>query len=71
MQVTTGNAASAIAFRNAVLKVVPKAVTKRVIDEIKQVALGKAIDLETRRQNMIAYFGKLVYRRRTSSPTAA
>ena len=59
MQVTTGNAASAIAFRNAVLKVVPKAVTKRVIDEIKQVALGKAIDLETRRQNMIAYFGKL------------
>lgn len=59
MQVTTGNAASAIAFRNAVLKVVPKAVTKRVIDEIKQVALGKSIDLETRRQNMIAYFGKL------------
>ena len=34
MQVTTGNAASAIAFRNAVLKVVPKAVTKRVINEI-------------------------------------
>ena len=59
MQGTTGNAASAIAFRNAVLKVVPKAVTKRVIDEIKQVALGKSIDLETRRQNMIAYFGKL------------
>ena len=55
----TITAASAIAFRNAVLKVVPKAVTKRVIDEIKQVALGKAIDLETRRQNMIAYFGKL------------
>ena len=59
MQVTTGNAASAIAFRNAVLKVVPKAVTKRVIDEIKQVALGQAIDLETRRTNMIAYFAKL------------
>lgn len=59
MQVTTGNAASSIAFRNAVLKVVPKAVTKRVVDEIKQVALGKAIDLETRRQNMIAYFAKL------------
>ena len=52
MQVTTGNAASAIAFRNAVLKVVPKAVTKRVIDEIKQVALGKAIALATRRQNI-------------------
>lgn len=59
MQVTTGNAASAIAFRNAVLKVVPKAVTKRIVDEIKQVAMGKSIDLETRRQNMIAYFNKL------------
>lgn len=59
MQVTTGNAASSIAFRNAVLKVVPKAVTKRVVDEIKQVALGKSIDLETRRQNMLAYFAKL------------
>jgi hypothetical protein len=59
MQVTTGNAASAIAFRNAVLKVVPKAVTKRVIDEIKQVAIGQSLDLETSRNRMIQYFGKL------------
>lgn len=59
MQVVTGNAASAIAFRNAVLKVVPKAVTKKVIDDVRQVALGNAIDLETSRQNMIAYFAKL------------
>lgn len=59
MQVVTGNAASAIAFRNAVLKVVPKALTKKVIDEVKQVSLGNAIDLETSRQNMIAYFAKL------------
>lgn len=59
MQVTTGNAASAIAFRNAVLKVVPKAVTKKVIEDVKQVALGKSLDLETSRQNMIAYFAKL------------
>jgi phosphoribosylformylglycinamidine (FGAM) synthase PurS component len=56
MQVVTGNAASAIAFRNAVLKVVPKAITKKVINEIKQVALGKSIDLETRRQRMVQYF---------------
>ena len=56
MQVVTGNAASAIAFRNAVLKVVPKAVTKKVINNIKQVAIGKSIDLETRRQRMIQYF---------------
>lgn len=59
MQVVTGNAASAIAFRNAVLKVVPKAITKRVIEDVKQVALGQSLDLETSRQNMIAYFTKL------------
>lgn len=56
MQVVTGNAASSIAFRNAVLKVVPKAVTKKVINQIKDVALGKSIDLETRRQRMVQYF---------------
>jgi hypothetical protein len=58
MQVVTGNAACAIAFRNAVLKVVPKAITKKAINNIKQVALGKAIDLETSRQNCIANFAK-------------
>lgn len=59
MQVTTGNAASAIAFRNAVLKVVPKAVTRRVINEVKGVAVGKSMDLESRRQNMLAYYAKI------------
>lgn len=58
MQVVTGNAASAIAFRNAVLKVVPKAVTKNVLNNVKQVALGKSIDLETSRQNAFANFKK-------------
>jgi hypothetical protein len=59
MQVMTGNAASAIAFRNAVLKVVPKAVTKRVINEVKDVAVGRSMDLESRRQNMLAYYAKI------------
>ena len=59
MQVVTGNAAASIAFRNAVLTVIPKAVTKRIINEVKQVALGHSIDLETSRQNIIGYFGKL------------
>lgn len=58
MQVVTGNAASAIAYRNAVLKVVPKAITKSVILRIKDVALGKAIDLETSRQNALANYKK-------------
>ena len=59
MQVVTGNAAASIAFRNAVLKVVPKAVIKKIIADVKQVALGQSLDLETSRQNMIQYFQKL------------
>lgn len=58
MQVVTGNAAASIAFRNAVLKVIPKAVTKRVIEEVKKVAMGQALDLETQRQTLIQYFAK-------------
>lgn len=56
MQVVTGNAASAIAFRNAVFKVIPKAVTKKVIGEIKQVAIGQANDLEQKRSATIKWF---------------
>lgn len=59
MQVVTGNAAASIAFRNAVLAVIPKAVTKKVINEVRKVALGQSIDLEQSRQNVIAYFAKL------------
>lgn len=58
MQVVTGNAASAIAFRNAVLKVVPKAVTKKVTDEIKAVAMGSTKDIATRRKAMLDYVKK-------------
>ena len=59
MQVMTGNAASAIAFRNAVLKVVPKAVTSSVIKAVKEVAVGKGLDMTTRRRNLIAFYGRL------------
>lgn len=59
MQVVTGNAASAIAFRNSVFKVIPKAVTKKVINDVKQVALGQSIDLETSRQRAIDHFKKI------------
>lgn len=58
MQVVTGNAAASIAFRNAVLAVIPKAVTKKVINEVKKVALGQSIDVETARQNCIANYAK-------------
>ena len=59
MQVVTGNAACAIAFRNAVLKVVPKAITKSIVKEVKKMALGASMDLQTTRQKMLAYFQKL------------
>lgn len=59
MQVVTGNAAASIAFRNAVLAVIPKAVTKKVINQVKQVALGQSIDLEQSRQNLLQYFNKI------------
>lgn len=59
MQIVTGNAASSIAFRNAVLSVIPKAVTKKIITEVRKVALGQEIDLEQRRTAVIDYFGKL------------
>lgn len=59
MQIVTGNAAASIAFRNAVLSVIPKAVTKNIILQVKQVALGQSIDLEQSRQNVIAYFAKI------------
>ena len=56
MQVVTGNAASAIAFRNAIFKVIPKAVTRKVVEEIKQIALGQTNDLEKRRTAMVKWF---------------
>lgn len=56
MQVVTGNAACSIAFRNAVLKVVPKALTASVIDEIKQVSIGQALDIATMRERVIGWF---------------
>lgn len=59
MQIVTGNAAASIAFRNAVLAVIPKAVTKKVINDVKKVALGQAIDLEQTRQKLMDYMHKL------------
>lgn len=59
MQVVTGNAACSIAFRNAVLAVIPKAITKKVISAVKEVALGQAIDLEQSRQNVLQYYSKI------------
>lgn len=59
MQVVTGNAAGAIAFRNAVFKVVPKAVISNAIAEIKGVLVkDTAQDFEEIKKKMFAVFAK-------------
>ena len=59
MQVVTGNAASAIAFRNAVLKVIPKAATQKVLTKVHARALSECTDVEMSRQGVIQYFTQL------------
>lgn len=56
MQVVTGNAACAIAMRNALFKVVPAALVKKVIEKAKKVSLGESMTLEQSRQKMLAYY---------------
>lgn len=59
MQVVTGNAACAIAYRNAVYKVVPYALVQEVYDKAKEVAIGKAETLVARRTKAVEYFKSL------------
>lgn len=56
MQVVTGNAAMAIAMRNAIFKVVPSAIFKRIIAKAKQVSLGQSLSLQEMRSKMMSYF---------------
>lgn len=58
MQIVAGNAATSIAFRNAVLAVIPKAITKKVVNDVKAVAMGQTLDLEQSRKNVIAYYNR-------------
>jgi hypothetical protein len=59
LQVLTGNAASAIAFRNAVFKVIPGAIVKPVAEKALQVAVGDIKTLEERRQRALRKFATL------------
>ena len=56
MQVVTGNAGCAIAFRNAVFKVVPFAMVQPIYDKAKEVAKGTAETLVKRRDKAVEYF---------------
>lgn len=59
MQVVTGNAAIAIALRNAILKVIPSALIADVYDKAKEVAKGTAETLLQRRDKAVNYFRSL------------
>ena len=56
MQVMTGNAAIAIAVRNAIFKVIPGALVSAIQDKAKEVARGTAETLVSRRDKAVAYF---------------
>lgn len=56
MQVVVGNAASSIAFRNAVFKVVPMALVKPALDAAKRLAIGEGTPLPKRREAALKHF---------------
>lgn len=58
MQVVTGNAAAAIAFRNAVFKIIPKAVINSALKEIRQFQKNSITDLASTIQKIVAVFAK-------------
>lgn len=55
MQVVTGNAACAVAYRNAVFKVVPSALVNDIYEKSREVARGTAETLPKRRDKAIEY----------------
>lgn len=59
MQTVTGNAANSIAFRNAVFKVIPGALTKPVYEAAKSVAVGTQITLSVKREKLFKRFNAM------------
>lgn len=53
------NAASAVAFRDAVFKVIPGALVKPVYEQAKKVAIGDATTLAQRRIEWIEFYAKM------------
>lgn len=59
MQTLTINAASAIALRNAINKVIPMAITRKVVDQCKNMVRGKAAELPEKRQKIVTAFASI------------
>lgn len=56
MQVVTTNAGCAIAFRNAVFKIVPAAIVQEVYEKVIEVSKGTAETLPARREKALKFF---------------
>ena len=56
MQTVTGRAACAIAYRNAIFKVVPAALINDILEKVRDIAKGTAETLVARRDKAMAYF---------------
>lgn len=56
MIVVTGNAASAIAFRNAVFKIIPGSYVSKILAAARKVAIGDAKNLSITRDEAFAWF---------------
>lgn len=59
MIATTSNAGNSIAYRNAVFKVVPKAVWNAAYEKAKLAAIGDVKSIGQLRQNCVTAFGKM------------
>lgn len=59
MQTVTGRAACAIAYRNAIFKVVPAALINDILEKVREIAKGTAETLVARRTNAMTYFKEL------------
>ncbi len=58
IQTLTGNAASSIALRNAIFKVIPKALIDRVYEKAVKYAVGDQKTLSTHRSKAFAWYRK-------------
>ena len=59
MIMTTANAATSIALRNVVFRVVPRAYINEIYEAARKAAAGSARTLKQRRMEMIQYFESL------------
>jgi hypothetical protein len=59
MILMTTNAASSIALRNAIFRIVPKAIYKKILDEVKVIGMGEGRTIEAIRESIVEHFKKL------------